>query len=174
MSSNDNKSRLILISNGEPYTHQKTDDGITSKKLPGGLTTGLDPLMQKEKGLWIAWGRGDNDFEVLNQDNCVKVPDQSGYILKRISLSDQELDGFYYGFSNEIMWPLCHNFIDKANLNPDYWDIYKKVNQKYAKSALEEIEENDLIWVHDYHLTLVPGFIKEKKENSKIAFFCHI
>ena len=166
--------RLVLISNGEPYAHVEHDNKIVEKKLAGGLTTGLDPLMQEEKGLWIAWGRGEADFQVVNDDNKVKVPNKNGYTLKRIELSDEERDGFYYGFSNEILWPICHSFITKANFNPHHWKMYKWVNQKYARAANEELRDDDLIWIHDYHLTLVPELIKNKKPNTKIGYFWHI
>ncbi|MFP4016221.1 MAG: trehalose-6-phosphate synthase [Halanaerobiales bacterium] len=166
--------KLVLVSNGEPYVHEKNREGYKCTKVPGGLTTGLDPLMQNEKGLWIAWGRGNDDFEIVDENNRVKVPDENGYTLKRIKLSDEELNGFYYGFSNETMWPICHNFIDKANFRHNYWDTYQKVNRKYAEATLEESSEDDMIWVHDYHLTLLPAMIRKVRENAKISLFWHI
>ncbi|MFW6035059.1 MAG: alpha,alpha-trehalose-phosphate synthase (UDP-forming) [Halothermotrichaceae bacterium] len=171
---NEKGSRLVLISNGEPYAHEFQGEKIVRNKLAGGLTTGLDPMMQKDKGLWIAWGRGEADFEVVDKDNKVKVPDENGYSLKRIDLSMSEKNGFYYGFSNEVLWPICHSFNNIANFKPVYWNIYRDVNQKYAEAAVEEIKEDDMIWVHDYHLTLVPSFIKKQKKNAKISFFWHI
>ncbi|MFP4660852.1 MAG: trehalose-6-phosphate synthase [Halanaerobiales bacterium] len=172
--SSEKKGKLVLVSNGEPYVHEKTEGGYKSKKLPGGLTTGLDPLMRKEKGLWIAWGRGNDDFEVVDKKNRVKVPDQNGYTLKRINLSEEEVNGFYYGFSNEIMWPICHNFIDKANFQHSYWETYQKVNRKYTEAVLDETGKNDMIWIHDYHLTLVPNMIRKERNNPKISLFWHI
>ncbi|MFW6238409.1 MAG: alpha,alpha-trehalose-phosphate synthase (UDP-forming) [Halanaerobiales bacterium] len=167
--------RLILISNGEPYAHRYADSGeIICEKLPGGLTTGLDPLMKREKGVWIAWGRGEADFEVVDEANRVKVPDKEGYILRRIKLSPAEQDGFYYGFSNEVMWPICHSFIAKANYKKDYWYTYLDVNKQYAEAALAEYQKGDLIWVHDYQLTLVPGFIKKQAPEARVAMFWHI
>lgn len=171
---NGEKSRLVLISNGEPYVHEEDENGISCRKLPGGLTTGLDPLMMKEKGLWIAWGRGKDDFKIVDQENRVKVPDEEGYTLKRIKLSKEELNGFYYGFSNETLWPVCHNFIDKAIFKQEYWTIYQDVNKKYAKATLEETDEDDLIWVHDYHLTLLPNLLRQERSNAKISLFWHI
>ncbi len=166
--------KLVLISNGEPYVHEESENGLSCRKLPGGLTTGLDPLMKKEKGLWIAWGRGDDDFKAVDDKNRVKVPDENGYTLKRVKLSKEELDGFYYGFSNETMWPICHNFIDKANFKHEYWSSYQDVNKEYAEATLEDTEENDLIWIHDYHLALVPKLIRKKRNNAKISLFWHI
>jgi trehalose 6-phosphate synthase/phosphatase len=166
--------RLILVSNGEPYSHEWEGEKISLKKLPGGLTTGLDPLMQKEKGIWLAWGRGSADFDVVDHSNKVRVPDQDGYLLKRIKLSNEEIDNYYYGFSNEIMWPICHSFINKANFKSDYWQSYRKVNEKFARAILEEIEDDDLVWIHDYHLALVPGLITEEKSDARTGVFWHI
>ncbi|MFW5992383.1 MAG: alpha,alpha-trehalose-phosphate synthase (UDP-forming), partial [Halanaerobiaceae bacterium] len=126
------------------------------------------------KGLWIAWGRGSSDFAVVNRENKVKVPDEDGYTLKRINLRKNEVEGFYYGFANEIMWPICHNLVTKARFVPEYWQKYRQVNKKYARAALDEMKNDDLIWIHDYHLTLVPGMIKEENPEAKIAFFWHI
>lgn len=169
-----NEKRLVLVSNGEPYKHVKKDGNLKLEKLAGGLTTGLDPMMQEEDGLWIAWGRAEADFEAVDQANKLRVPDQNGYTLKRIKLSEEEKQGFYYGFSNEIMWPVSHTFISKANFKKDYWQSYQKVNRKYAENILEELEEDDLIWIHDYHLALVPGFLKEKAVDTNISLFWHI
>ncbi|PUU94980.1 MAG: trehalose 6-phosphate synthase [Halanaerobium sp.] len=168
------QNRLVLVSNGEPYKHVFEDGNLKLEKMAGGLTTGLDPMMQEDDGLWIAWGRGEADFEAVDQNNKLRVPDQNGYTLKRIELSEEEKSGFYYGFSNEIMWPISHTFISKANYKKDYWQSYQQVNQKYAESVLEELEDDDLVWIHDYHLTLVPGILKEEKPELKTSLFWHI
>lgn len=168
-----NDRRLVLVSNGEPYKHVYKDDEIEMEKLAGGLTTGLDPMMQEGNGLWIAWGRGEADFEVLDENNKVKVPNESGYTLKRVELTEKEQDGFYYGFSNEVMWPICHTFISRANYDEEYWRTYKKVNRKYADSVEEELEDDDLVWIHDYHLALVPAMLKENN-NVDLSLFWHI
>lgn len=171
--------KIILVSNAEPYAHKRQNGQIELEKLAGGLTTALNPLMQETGGTWIAWGREDGDFEVLNSENKVKVPDEDGYNLKRIKLTDQEINEFYLGFSNEIIWPICHSFPEKASLDryrdsEQKWFTYKNVNEKYAKSTLQEAEPGDLVWVHDYHLPLVPKMIKSENPNTSIAFFWHI
>ena len=169
------KKSLVMISNAEPYAHKYEDNKIVQEKQPGGLTTGLDPLMQDlDKSIWVAWARGEADFEVTDKDNSIKVPDENGYKLKRINLDKTEENGFYYGFSNQTLWPICHNFITKANFSPMNWDIYKDVNKKYARAALAEIDGNEMIWVQDYQLSLVPKFIRDEKPNTKIAHFWHI
>ena len=166
------QKRLVLVSNGEPYKHTFENQKIKQQKLAGGLTTGLDPMMQEDDGLWIAWGRGEADFEVVDQDNKVKVPDEQGYTLKRIRLNEEEKNGFYYGFSNEVMWPISHTFISKANYKKEYWQSYKKVNNKFAVNIKEELKEDDLVWIHDYHLALVPEMLAES--DAKTALFWHI
>ncbi|MFW6001536.1 MAG: alpha,alpha-trehalose-phosphate synthase (UDP-forming) [Halanaerobium sp.] len=165
--------RLVLVSNGEPYKHVYKDNEVKMEKLAGGLTTGLDPMMQEGNGLWIAWGRGEADFEIVDKENKVKVPDESGYTLKRVNLTQEEQDGFYYGFSNEVMWPICHTFISRANYDEEYWQTYKKVNRKYADSIEEELQEDDLVWIHDYHLALVPAMLKENNDVN-LSLFWHI
>lgn len=171
--------RLILVSNAEPYAHKYTEDGIEQEKLAGGLTTALNPLMQKNEEIWIAWGREDADFEVTNAENEVKVPDEDGYILKRVKLSETEVEKFYRGFSNEILWPLCHSFPEKTILSDygdseDRWGTYQKVNRKFAEAVIDEYEEDDLIWVHDYHLALVPKIVREEIPDPEISVFWHI
>ena len=169
-----NKS-LVMISNAEPYAHKYENDKIVQEKQPGGLTTGLDPLMQElDNSIWIAWARGEADFEITDKNNSIKVPDQNGYKLKRIKLDKTEEKGFYYGFSNQTLWPICHNFITKANFSPINWQIYKNVNKKYARAALAEINGDEMIWVQDYQLSLVPKYIKEENPNAKVALFWHI
>ncbi|ADO76254.1 alpha,alpha-trehalose-phosphate synthase (UDP-forming) [Halanaerobium praevalens] len=166
------EKRLVLVSNGEPYKHVYNDQQIEQHKLAGGLTTGLDPMMQETNGLWIAWGRGEADFEVVDQNKKVKVPNPEGYTLKRIELDQAEKEGFYYGFSNEVMWPISHTFISKANYDKDYWKYYQKVNKKYAENIKEELKEDDLVWIHDYHLALVPGLLADTE--AKTSLFWHI
>lgn len=171
--------RFLLVSNAEPYAHRRRGGKIVREKLAGGLTSALDPLMKKVGGVWIAWGRGEADFEVLDSGGKIKVPNKNGYELKRIDLSEEEIEGFYLGFSNKILWPLSHCFLERSTLSnyqdsEEDWNTYKKVNRKYADAVLEEMEGNERVWIHDYHLTLVPKMIKEKNPKAEIGFFWHI
>ncbi len=168
------QERLVMISNAEPYAHKYEDDKVVQEKQPGGLTTGLDPMMQQQGDLWLAWGREEADFEVTDQNNSIRVPDKDGYKLKRLKLTTEEVEGFYYGFSNRTLWPICHNFITKANFSRENWRSYQKVNQKYAEAALEEISGREMIWVQDYQLCLVPGMIREEIPEARLGFFWHI
>ncbi|KXA89656.1 alpha,alpha-trehalose-phosphate synthase [candidate division MSBL1 archaeon SCGC-AAA259I09] len=171
--------RLVLVSNAEPYAHSRKGEEIELEKLAGGLTSAMDPLMQSFGGVWIAWGREAADFEVLDSEGKVGVPDEDGYDLKRIRLSKEEVEGFYLGFSNKILWPICHSLPQKSVLDDyptseKYWEKYREVNRRYADAVLDEFAEDDLVWVHDYHLTLVPKMIREERPEADIAVFWHI
>lgn len=170
---------LIMVSNAEPYAHRWNEEGeIEMEKLAGGLTSAMDPLMQDVGGVWVAWGREDADFEVLDSDGKVSVPEDQ-YELKRLELSEDEVKGFYLGFSNEVLWPISHSFLGRATLDEfrdceENWKVYREVNRKYAEAVLEEYDGNELIWVHDYHLSLVPEMVREEYPDADIAYFWHI
>ncbi len=162
---------LIIVSNREPYSIEKTKKGIQCKKSPGGLVSGLDKVMQSKGGLWIAQGSGENfkDGEIIN------LPlDKPKYRVKRIKLSEIEIDKYYRGFSNGALWPLFHLFPERARFNEDDWDYYKKINEKFAGYVLKETSKNDLIWIHDYHLGLLPKILRNKNRKLKVGFFWHI
>ncbi len=166
--------KLILVTNREPYSHEKEKKGIICKKSVGGVVSALDPLMQKSKGTWIAWGSGSADFDVCDADNKVLVPEKPKYTLRRIPLSDAEITQYYQGFSNRVLWPLCHLFVEKMHNDETYWNTYYSVNQKFAQAVVEEMEPDSYIWIHDYHLALVPSFIRQQMPAAKIAYFWHI
>jgi trehalose 6-phosphate synthase/phosphatase len=145
------------------------------KKSIGGVISALNPLMQHHKGLWVAWGSGNADFLVTDSKNKVKVPPEKPmYELKRVPLTKKEIEDYYHGFSNRVLWPLFHLFIEKMQPKERYWHAYRKVNKKFAQSVLDEAKNGDLIWIHDYQLSLVPSIIKQQKPNVKIAYFWHI
>jgi trehalose 6-phosphate synthase/phosphatase len=131
--------------------------------------------MQQHKGVWIAWGSGNADYLVTDSKKKLQVPPEHPlYTLKRIPLTKNEIECYYHGFSNRVLWPLFHLFIEKMQPREHYWNAYRKVNKKFAENILAEIGKDDLIWVHDYHLSLVPYFVKQKAPKAKIAFFWHI
>ncbi|MFP4589518.1 MAG: alpha,alpha-trehalose-phosphate synthase (UDP-forming) [Candidatus Bipolaricaulota bacterium] len=169
------ENRLIIVSNAEPYKHVYVGEEVKQEKIAGGLTTGLDPIMRNTENLWIAWGRGEADFEVTDEENKIVVPDEeTGYTLKRLQLTPAERDGFYYGFSNQTLWPICHSFPHKATFYNEHWSAYKEVNERFAKMILEEINPGDRVWVQDYQLALVPKLIREEEPDASIGLFWHI
>ncbi|MFQ5712087.1 MAG: trehalose-6-phosphate synthase [Candidatus Geothermarchaeales archaeon] len=167
--------RLILASNREPYIHRKSGGDVICARGPGGLISALDPVMRKTGGVWVSWGSGDQDFAVSDDRGRVKVPSENpSYTLRRVRLSKRDVNQYYYGFSNRVLWPVFCLFIDKARFRVDYWRGYRRVNGKFARAIVEDMRTDDLIWVHDYHLTLVPRLIRDSEEDAKIAFFWHI
>ncbi|MFQ6136663.1 MAG: trehalose-6-phosphate synthase [Candidatus Hydrothermarchaeales archaeon] len=169
------KNRLILVSNREPYIHEKTIRGIRCKQAIGGLVSALDPVMQSYKGTWVAWGSGGADREVCDDEDRVEVPpDNPQYKLKRVWLSEREKNYYYRGFCNRVLWPLSHLFLGKVSFEEKYWKAYKKVNAKFTKAVFQEATSQDVIWVHDYHLSLVPSLIKKDRSDSIVTYFWHI
>ncbi|MGA8752131.1 alpha,alpha-trehalose-phosphate synthase (UDP-forming) [Candidatus Deferrimicrobium sp.] len=169
--------KLHLVSNREPYLHEKDGPGIRCIVPAGGLVTALDPVMRVCDGLWIAHGSGDADRETVDGNDKLRVPPgEPAYTLKRVWLTREEEDGYYYGFSNEGLWPLCHITHIRPEFRLEDWTHYRKVNEKFADALLEEIagEESPLVLVQDYHLALLPALIKEKRPDAKVAIFWHI
>ena len=169
--------KLFLISNREPYMHVKDGRNIKCVVPAGGLVTALDPVMRICDGMWIAHGSGEADREVVDADDKLRVPpNEPSYTLKRIWLAKEEDDGYYYGFSNEGLWPLCHITHTRPIFRLEDWVYYQKVNEKFAEALIKEIEdeESPLILIQDYHLALLPLLVKEKRPDARIAIFWHI
>jgi trehalose-6-phosphate synthase len=172
------ENALFVVSNREPYMH--VYDEITGQpkltKPASGVVTALDPVMRACGGTWIAHGSGNADKKFVNSKNKLGVPpDDNRYILKRVWLSKAEEEGYYYGFANEGLWPLCHVTHTRPIFREDDWKTYTKVNQKFADSILEELPaKNPFVFIQDYHFTLLPRMIKENRPDATIAMFWHI
>jgi alpha,alpha-trehalose-phosphate synthase [UDP-forming] len=169
--------KLFLVSNREPYMHIK--EGRTHQWIipAGGLVTALDPVMRACDGIWIAHGAGEADREMVEADDKLRVPpDEPAYTLKRVWLTKEEEDGYYYGFSNEGMWPLCHVTHTRPVFRLDDWLHYQRVNEKFAEALVKEIAEEEfpLVLIQDYHLALLPLLVKAKRPDARIALFWHI
>lgn len=167
--------RLIIASNREPYIHKKSKGDVVCVKGPGGLVSALDPVMWSTGGVWVSWGSGEADFTVSDGHGRVMVPPEDpSYTLKRVRLTKRDISNYYYGFSNRVLWPIFNLSLDRARFREDYWRAYKRVNSKFADAILEETEIDDLIWIHDYHLSLVPRLVRNVVDNARIALFWHI
>jgi trehalose 6-phosphate synthase len=169
--------KLFLISNREPYMHVKDGRNIKCITPAGGLVTALDPVMRICDGVWIAHGSGEADREVVDVGDKLRVPpEEPAYALKRIWLTKEEENGYYYGFSNEGLWPLCHITHTRPIFRLEDWVHYQKVNEKFAEALLQEVadEESPLVLIQDYHLALLPFLVKKKRPDAKIALFWHI
>ena len=168
---------LVVVSNRQPYSHEYNEEGDVSVSRPaGGLTAGLDPVMQRASGTWVAWGDGDADRFVADADGAVEVPPEDpAYTLQRVWLEEQEVEDYYYGFSNRVLWPLCHGAMGKLNYEPRYWDRYKEVNRKFADATAEQATARSTIWFQDYHFALAPTMVRESvPETTTLAQFWHI
>ena len=168
---------IFMLSNRESYMHVHRGQEIEIIKPAGGLVTALDPVLRFCGGTWIAHGAGDADQEMVNNKGQIMVPpEEPSYTLRRVFLSKEEDNGYYYGFANEGLWPLCHIAHTRPTFRSEDWFFYKKVNQKFAETALEELKNVDspCVLIQDYHFSLLSKMIKEKRPDAKIALFWHI
>jgi trehalose 6-phosphate synthase len=169
--------KLIVVSNREPYMHIHEGKDIKCIVPASGLITAMEPILKACSGLWIAAGTGDADKETVNRHDKVEVPpDEPIYTLRRMWLTKEEENHYYYGFSNEGLWPLCHIAHTRPTFRNDDWKYYKKVNEEFAKAVIEETknEEEPFILIQDYHFALLPELIKKEKPKAKVAIFWHI
>jgi trehalose 6-phosphate synthase len=168
--------KFVLVSNRQPYIHIFVEDEIKWYQPASGLVVALDPVLRACGGTWVAHGSGSADKKVVDAKNRIQVPpDNPQYTLKRVWLSKDEEDGYYYGFSNEALWPLCHVAFTRPIFNLSDWQFYKKVNEKFADAVAEEIgKEKAIILVQDYHFALLPAMLKKRLPNAIIAQFWHI
>jgi trehalose-6-phosphate synthase len=171
------KKKMIVVSNREPYMHIHDGKEIKCIIPASGMITAMEPILKSCSGLWIASGAGDADRETVDLNDRVQVPpEEPKYTLKRLWLTKEEEAHFYYGFSNEGLWPLCHIAHTRPTFRKDDWHFYKKVNEDFAKAVLTETmnEEEPFILIQDFHFALLPELIKKEKPKAKVAIFWHI
>jgi trehalose-6-phosphate synthase len=168
---------LVVVSNREPYSHVWRGKSLEVVVPPSGLVTALQPILQACDGTWIAHGSGEADRDAVNERDSLRVPpDDPRYTLRRVWLSKEEEEGYYFGFANEGLWPLCHVAHVRPLFRESDWEYYRAVNQKFADAVLEEMAEtaNPLLLAQDYHFALLPRMIKKKRPDARIAIFWHI
>jgi len=168
--------QVIVVSNREPYIHERSAEGIVVKRPASGLVTAVEPVMRACSGTWIAHGSGSADRDVVNSGDRVLVPPgQDDYWLRRIWLTAEEEQGYYYGFANEGMWPLCHVAHVRPVFRESDWEAYKAVNQRFADAVVAEARSEDpVVLVQDYHFALLPAMVREKLPQATILTFWHI
>lgn len=151
---------LVVVSNRQPYRHDyegSNEDEIVVDRPAGGLTAGLDPVLQRLEGRWVAWGDGEADRAVVDDDAQVAVPPEDpSYTLERVWLTDEQVEGYYEGYSNQALWPLCHLLPGTARFEDDHWEQYEAVNQQFAERVAESADADSTIWFQDYHFALAP------------------
>jgi len=169
--------RLFVVSNREPYTHTHRGKAIEVDVPASGLVTAIEPVLRACDGTWVAHGSGDADAETVDSHNRLLVPpDDPRYTLRRVWLSKEEEEGYYYGFANEGLWPLCHIAHTRPLFRAEDWKHYQQVNRKFANALLEEMEgvSNPVVLVQDYHFALLPRMIKRRRPDARLAIFWHI
>jgi len=168
---------FIVVSNRQPYVHVLKKGKVECQRGAGGVITALDPVMQSCNGIWVAFGNGEADRKVTDKQGKIKVPPENpSYTLKRVWLTKEEENGYYYGYSNEALWPLCHMAFQRPTFRNEDWKYYVEVNKKFAQAIMDEVKDKKaFIWIQDYHLCLLPKYLKEMAPNQLIiAHFWHI
>jgi len=168
---------LIVVSNREPVSHVWRGGQIHAQAPASGLVTAMDPVMRACGGVWVAHASGDADRETADGRGRIGVPvDDPRYTLRRVWLSKEEEQGYYSGFSNEGLWPLCHIVHTRPVFRPDDWSYYLEVNQKFADTVLDQIKdaESPLVLIQDYHFAPLSALIKAERPDARVAIFWHI
>jgi len=170
---------LFVASNREPYmhVHDEKEDKIKVVVPASGLVTALEPVLKACEGTWIANGSGNADREVVDEHDHLPVPPaRPSYVLRRVWLSEEEEQGYYEGFSNEGLWPLCHIAHTRPVFRPGDWMYYQRVNRRFADAVLAEMEgtKSPILLVQDYHFALLPRMVKDARPDARVSMFWHI
>lgn len=173
---------LFVVSNREPYMHvhargNNSPGGVQCLVPASGLVTALEPILRACDGTWIAHGSGDADRETVDQHDRLRVPPlRPEYSLRRVWLTHEEEEGYYYGFSNEGLWPLCHIAHTRPLFRASDWHAYQRANQKFADAVIDEMDgsKSSLVLVQDYHFALLPQLIKRARPDARVGVFWHI
>ena len=167
---------VLIVSNREPYIHERHDNVVEIRRPASGLVTALEPVMRACSGTWIAHGAGNADRESVDRYDRVMVPpEKPAYRIRRVWLTKEEEQGYYFGFSNEGLWPLCHIAHTRPVFRHDDWEHYKTVNQRFAEVVVAEARTEDpIVLVQDYHFALLPRMVRERLPRATIITFWHI
>lgn len=169
-------AQVIVVSNRQPYIHNQSETGIELQIPASGLVAALEPVMRACGGTWVAHGSGTADRATVDRYDRIKVPPAApAYTLRRVWLTDDELDGYYYGFANEGLWPLCHISFVRPNFREADWQTYRAVNERFADAIASEATTSEpVILVQDYHFAVLPGMLRERLPGATIVCFWHI
>jgi trehalose-6-phosphate synthase len=170
------KSQICVVANREPYIHNRKGKKIEVVRPASGLVTAMEPIMRACSGMWIGHGSGSADRESADRHGIILVPpEQPEYSLKRVWLSREEENGYYYGFSNEGLWPLCHIAHTRPTFRKSDWKAYVKVNEKFASAFAEEMKTvAPIALIQDYHFACLPEMIRKRRPDAVVSLFWHI
>ncbi len=169
--------RIIVVSNREPYIHEYAGDHEIKVRHPAsGLVTALEPIVRACSGVWIAHGAGSADHDTVDKNDHVQVPPgKDSFLLRRVWLTEEEEQGYYYGFANEGLWPLCHMVHARPVFRAEDWEAYRAANQRFADAVVSEADTEDpIVLVQDYHFGLAPRMIRKQLPRATIISFWHI
>jgi trehalose 6-phosphate synthase len=167
---------VLIVSNREPYIHNRRDDRIDVQVPASGVVTALEPIMRACSGVWIAHGSGSADRDVVDARHHVRVPpDDPAYEIRRVWMTADEEEGYYYGLANEGLWPLCHLAHVRPVFRSSDWTHYQAINDRFAAAIVEEAKtDNPVVLIQDYHLALVPKLVRDRLPHATIITFWHI
>jgi len=174
---------LVVVSNREPYVHGYEDGEPTVSKPVGGLVAALDDVVAAVGGTWVAWGSGDADFDPdVAPEGRIELPPESdesegreelpGYTLSRLDLPRRLVEDYYYGYSNQVLWPLCHLEADHVRVDPAFMPAYREANRLFAERVVDA--DPDVVWLQDYHLALAPGHVRDARPDARLVQFWHV
>ncbi len=166
-------SRVVVVSNRLPVALKRTGDGWRVEKGAGGLATAMNPILESTKGIWIGWSGDASGIQDEKRKKIVeRWAERQRYLA--VDLPTEIVRGFYDGYSNDSIWPLFHHFPFIVRFNPDEWRSYVKANQIFCDAIVKHLLPNDLVWIHDYHLLLLPEMLRAAVPHARIGFFLHI
>jgi trehalose 6-phosphate synthase/phosphatase len=165
-------STVAVVSNRLPFSAERRHGGLTLARSPGGLVTALDPVLKRLGGVWVGWpGVPQEEIEAAGG---LAVPQEVGVCYRPVSLSAREVSQYYGGFANGTLWPLLHTFVGRTRIDAATWRVYERVNERFAGAVAEDARRGALVWVHDYHLLLVPHALRRLVPDARLAFFLHV
>lgn len=169
-------ARVVIVSNREPWLHERGTEGIKAVRPASGMVTALEPIVRATGGIWVAHGSGSADRLVTDGKGRIVIPPENPrYTLRRVWLTKKEEDGYYYGISNQALWPLCHIVHTRPRFTRADWEIYKNVNRRFCDLVLEEVEGGQaIVFIQDYHLALLPRMLRTARPDLLLIQFWHI
>jgi trehalose 6-phosphate synthase/phosphatase len=170
-------AKLILVSNREPYLIKRGPMGVSAQRLTSGLIGALEPVVKATSGHWISWSGFEREAPRAGEhlpERLDVTEDGQTWSLRRLPLTEREASLYYYGFASRTLWPLMHLMLGRVSFDAEAWRAFRRVNQRFADAVLEVIEPGDQVWIHDFHLALVPGMLRAARPDAQIGFSWHI
>ena len=170
------ETKVVIVSNRQPWFHERVADGIRAFRPASGLVTAIEPIIEAVGGTWIAHGSASADRLVVDRKNRIRLPEHNPrFTLRRVWLTPKEEDGYYYGISNKALWPLCHIVYTKPRFSRRDWETYKDVNKRFSDTVLDEVGDSPaIVFIQDFHLALLPRYLRNARPDLKLIQFWHI